>query len=391
MPLDEQDNNQEQLQSRAHADLSKRARGGIFIYLLVWLVMTLPNSLHITNTTFFYLNTGVLISIMLIRTAHLLFNYSKTPLSIRIRRNWLVLGILAGALHWGILSAWVVFNPEYASIEFQMIIAAAVLGIAGTAALSISREIRLLYSPLIMGPLCIGHVIRGGADDMTLAVMAALAVTYITITAKTVSQDYWQAISNEQLAQRRALQMEKLSHTDQLTQMNNRSFFVRRFGEEWKRGSRVKSQLSILMIDLDYFKALNDKYGHLFGDQCLQHVAQAMRDAITRETDVLARYGGEEFIALLPDTDAASAAIVAERLRVAISQCQINHADDSVSLSCSIGGATMQPMQEFDPEYLLGQADASLYQAKANGRNCYVATEVAPFDNLQLAAIGDTR
>ncbi len=384
MPLDEKANESEELQNRALADLSKRARGGIFIYLLGWLVMTLPASLHISHAKFFYLNTGILISIMLMRTAHLLVGYSRMPISLRIRRNWLVSGILAGALHWGLLSAWVVINPGYESIEFQMVITAAVLGIAGTAALSISREIRNLYSPFIMGPLSLGLVMRGEADDLTLAVMAALAVTYITITAKTVSQDYWRAISNEQLAQQHALQMEKLSHTDQLTQLNNRSYFVRRFGEEWKRGSRVKSKLSILMIDLDHFKALNDEYGHLFGDQCLQHVAEAMRRATTRETDVLARYGGEEFVVLLPDTDAASAEIVAERLRVAISNCVVQFENKSVTLSCSIGGATMQPIQDVDPEYLLEQADASLYQAKASGRNCYVAAEVEPFDNLRV-------
>ena len=377
----EQDFEQEELQSRAHADLSKRARGGIFIYLLGWLVMTVPSSIYLAHPQFFYLNSSILVGIMVLRATHLVVDFYELPLSLRIRRTWLVWGILAGALHWGLLSAWVVMHPEHADIKFQIISAAAVLGIAGTAALSIAREIRLLYSPFIMFPLLIALVARGGADNLTLAVMAALAVVYITVTAKTVSQDYWKAIGSEQLAEQRALQMEKLSHTDQLTQLSNRSFFDRRFREEWKRGIRVKSQLSVLMLDLDNFKALNDKHGHLFGDRCLQHVAQAMRDAETRETDLLARYGGEEFVALLPDTDAESAAKVAERLRVAVENCLVKAEDESVALSCSIGGATMQPVRGLDPEYLLEQSDSCLYQAKDAGRNCYVAT-AEPFARL---------
>ena len=291
MFLREHDTEWVELQSRAHSDLSKRARGGILIYLLAWLVIIVPSSIPVTHAHFFYLNTGILVCLLLFRTAHLSAEYYSIFLSLSIRRRWLVWGVLAGALHWGLLTAWVVTHADYIAIEFHMIAAAAVFGIAGTAALSIAREIRLLYSPFILGPLCIALVIRGGTNDLILAAMAALATAYITFTAKTASQDYWQAIGNEQLAELRALQMEKLSHTDPLTQLNNRSFFDRQFREEWKRGSRLKSRLSVLMLDLDHFKPLNDEYGHLFGDLCLQRVADALREAMPCESDILARYG----------------------------------------------------------------------------------------------------
>lgn len=376
---------QEKLQNRAYADLSTRARGGIFIYMLIWLAMTLPSSIHVAYAQFFYFNTGILACIMLLRITHLAVNNFNVPLSLNVRRNWLVFAILAGALHWGLLSAWVVMQPEFANIEVQITITAAVLGIAGTAALSISRQIRCLYSPFTMGPLFLVVVNRGGANDLMLAVMAVIAVLYIIVTAKVTSLDYWKAISNEQLAEQRAVQMEKLSHTDQLTQLNNRSYFDRRFVEEWNRGSRVKSQFSVLMLDLDHFKALNDKFGHLFGDQCLQLAAAAMRDATIGENGILARYGGEEFVVMLPDTDAANAAVLAERLRVAVASCLVTDANHCVALTCSIGGATMQPIQELGPEYLLQQADTSLYQAKAAGRNCYVATESEALINASAA------
>lgn len=383
MPTNPQDLNQQELQKRAHADLSKRARGGILIYLLAWLIISLPSAIHETYPRFFYLNTGIMALIMLMRIAHI---FASDSLGFGIRKRWLVWGILAGALHWGLLTAWVLVHPGLASIEIEMIVSAAVFGIAGTAALSIEREIRFLYSPFTMGPLFITLVARGGVDDLIFASMAILAVSYVIVTAKTASKDYWHAIGNEQLAELHAQEMERLSNTDQLTQLNNRAFFERRFGEEWKRGSRQNSQLSILMIDLDHFKALNDNHGHVFGDHCLQAVASVLMVEKMRETDILARFGGEEFVVILPDTDADSAAWIAERLRVAVAGCRPVINGETVAMTCSIGGATMVPNHYIESRFLLEQADAALYSAKAQGRNRYVAANVESVESLHPLA-----
>ena len=121
----------------------------------------------------------------------------------------------------------------------------------------------------------------------------------------------------------------------------------------------------------------------MFGDLCLQRVAEALREAMPHETDILARYGGEEFVVLLPDSDASRAAIVAERLRAAVASFTVKAADEPIVLTCSIGGATMLPIQDLDPKYLLEQSDVCLYKAKAAGRNCYVAAETSPNNKLQ--------
>ena len=156
-----------------------------------------------------------------------------------------------------------------------------------------------------------------------------------------------------------------------MTQLKTRSYFDTRFREEWKRGDRQQSQLSLLMLDLDHFKDLNDRHGHVFGDYCLQRVAQTLKSDLQRETDIVARYGGEEFVVLLPDTEAEYAALVAERLRQAVADIEITHAGENVRLTCSIGGATALPDFHDNRESLVKNADAALYRAKADGRNRY--------------------
>ncbi len=179
------------------------------------------------------------------------------------------------------------------------------------------------------------------------------------------------------LAERRAIEMEKLSVTDQLTGLKNRSYFDQRFGEEWSRGCRQASVLSLLMVDIDHFKRLNDTYGHIFGDACLQQVAAVLRREVKREIDLVARYGGEEFVVLLPDTDAAGARRVGEILRQAIERIEIDHDGKRVGLTASIGGASELPTRASDAAALLERADEALYRAKAAGRNRYHADDGA--------------
>lgn len=371
-PIPEEDN-QAELQRRAHADLTNRARGGIVIYLLGWLILTLPTGIHREHSTFFILNLCILLLIMASRLLHFYCFKTRPRLNVGPARNWLVWTTLTGALHWGLMSAWVLTHGDFQRLDFYLIVSAAVLGIAGTTALSIAREIRLLFPLFILTPIVLALFWRGTADDLILASMAMLAMGYVAITANTASEDYWKAVATQSMAEQHALEMENLSVTDHLTRLKNRSYFDRCFNEEWKRSNRQRSPLSVLMLDLDCFKALNDHYGHVFGDAVLQQVAQVLQHEVYRESDLIARYGGEEFVVLLPDTDAQAASLVAERLRAAVFAIEMSYEGEPVRPSCSIGGATVLADYRVKPELLLKQADAALYQAKGQGRNRYQA------------------
>jgi diguanylate cyclase (GGDEF)-like protein len=167
-----------------------------------------------------------------------------------------------------------------------------------------------------------------------------------------------------------------LANQDGLTGIPNRRYVFERLGVEFQRARRLKSPLSLLMIDIDHFKSFNDTYGHLSGDEALKTVAGTIQEGI-RNYDMVGRYGGEEFIAFLPETDPEGAVLVAERLRSAVEEGQITPVEgsvDPVTLTVSIGVACWPEVEVDKVSELIQFADAALYRAKAEGRNrCILA------------------
>ncbi|KUY91285.1 diguanylate cyclase [Burkholderia territorii] len=161
----------------------------------------------------------------------------------------------------------------------------------------------------------------------------------------------------------------RLAHTDSLTGLDNRGTFDTVLAKEAQRASRSGRPLSVLFVDVDHFKAFNDYYGHLAGDDVLRRVAQSASGCLRRDSDHVARYGGEEFVVTLPDTDARGAAIVAEGIRRAIAELDIAHGRSPYGhVTASIGAATAAGGR-VNAATLLRQADEALYRAKSGGRN----------------------
>lgn len=171
--------------------------------------------------------------------------------------------------------------------------------------------------------------------------------------------------------------LEKLACIDGLTEIANRRRLENALKDEWRRCKRGGKPLSLVMLDIDFFKPFNDNYGHSAGDDCLRRVALAIRECLKRAGDLAARYGGEEFSCLLPNTELVSAEIVAELIRETVNQLQIIHAFSSVSdhITVSLGVATTIPSSKQVPADLVRSADNRLYKAKNNGRNQVVSTD----------------
>jgi len=148
---------------------------------------------------------------------------------------------------------------------------------------------------------------------------------------------------------------------------------------EWRRAQRAAQPLSLLMIDVDSFKELNDRFGHQRGDECLIQIAHSFRDALRRESDFVARYGGEEFAVVLVDTDLDQALMLAESLRRLIWDQNIsNPTSERGSVSISIGVACIVPGTDTGPSELLALADEALYRAKRRGRDRVEMLEFVP-------------
>jgi diguanylate cyclase len=184
------------------------------------------------------------------------------------------------------------------------------------------------------------------------------------------------AVELEARVQRRTAELQiandklsALSTTDPLTGLKNRRFFNERYLAEFVRSKRDGTPISVLIIDVDHFKSVNDCYGHLLGDEVLKRVAQLIEHEARRECDIVTRHGGEEFSAVLIDNSPLQALAMAEKIRRRIADNA--YQDDELSLQCtvSVGVATMTPTPHSSPEELIKQADEALYQSKSTGRN----------------------
>ena len=172
-----------------------------------------------------------------------------------------------------------------------------------------------------------------------------------------------------QMQQSRANQeeLEKLAYIDSLTGLYNKRAVLRELGEQTKRAKRYRQELSLSMLDIDHFKKVNDRYGHIVGDDVLERVATLMRQNI-READIAARYGGEEFIIILPNTDLNPALSVAERIRKSIEEAEMKDSQGKVfGITISEGVSSYKPGE--NEHSLISRADTALYRAKKKGRN----------------------
>lgn len=169
-----------------------------------------------------------------------------------------------------------------------------------------------------------------------------------------------------------------LAKRDGLTSIANRRHFEEFLALELSRASRKASTLSLILVDVDYFKKFNDRYGHVAGDDCLRRLAAVLGAALQRPTDLAARYGGEEFALILPDTDRDGAMFVADKISSALDALAIPHADDPhgiVSVSGGVCSVTLALGETVDPKELVERTDALLYAAKLAGRNRFVADQ----------------
>lgn len=203
--------------------------------------------------------------------------------------------------------------------------------------------------------------LKVGADDYL-----AKPFNPLELRARVESMLRIKALQDKIDARRREL--ESLSVTDDLTKLYNHRAMQQRLKDEFRRAQRYNEPLSLLMLDVDHFKSVNDRYGHLFGDKVLSELAGVLKEHV-REIDIVARYGGEEFMVILPETHFSGSLTVADRLWRAVAEHPFEHDDTQVAITVSVGISFFPNKNIANVEQLVQFADEALYQAKQQGRN----------------------
>lgn len=225
------------------------------------------------------------------------------------------------------------------------------------------------------GPILISSLITllivATPDYQLLIWMLALYAMGVNISALNAYRNNTLQIQNEISLLDANKKLSVLASRDPLTNLPNRRAFDEYYMSEWDRHKRSASVLSLLVIDLDFFKQYNDTYGHTAGDDCLIRIANRINECLKRPADKAARFGGEEFLVLLPDTPTQGALEVAERILASVRQLAIPHKKSTTSdiITVSIGLATIDPSEDAEPDELFELADTELYKAKSGGRN----------------------
>jgi two-component system chemotaxis family response regulator WspR len=241
-----------------------------------------------------------------------------------------------------------------------------------------TRDIPIIVLSTKEEPAIKSAAFAAGANDYLVKLPDAIELvarvryhsrSYITLLQR--DEAYKALRHSQQRLLETNLELQRLTSSDGLTGIANRRHFDEHLEIEWRRATREQSELSLLMIDVDYFKPYNDSFGHLQGDEVLRQVARVIRDTATRPADLSARYGGEEFGLVLPGTTAEGARQIGETLRQKIQALKIPHCmpDNNSVLTISVGAATVIPRVDEACEHLVELADHRLYEAKRLGKN----------------------
>lgn len=296
---------------------------------------------------------GAYLSAALIALATILF-YSKLDQSSKMVFMLLTIGVVSGALP--VLATDL---KSYAMYVGLCLMPLAVMNLADhVVANKLVGAVMLVFIGMLM---LAAHLFnRALLDSMIYRYRSELLADRLQVANNRLSE------ANRELQQ--------ISTIDELTGVYNRRYFNQRFSEVWHDHYRQGQTLSALMIDVDHFKAYNDHFGHLQGDNCLRRIADEISSVIRRPRDFISRFGGEEFIMLLPNTDVGGAKEIAARIHVCIEQLSMPHkrSDGINRVTVSIGGVSLKPQGPDDGDSFLQQVDRALYRAKHTGRNTSV-------------------
>lgn len=365
---------QDDIQRQIGQDLSNRSLIGTIVYVLIWAAIMLPSLSDMTNrgeNLALIICTSAVVLVSLLRLICVLYyrDLLKSDLP-EAPSFWpLHLGVFMSGGVWGGICYFLMTHPQFEDCSVALFIATAGLCAGGIASLAPSRNAVAIYLVMIVAPLAAALVQSPIPRAESIAWLFIIYVGGLYIISGFHRKEYFSALNSKLKLTEQTERLMQLNTIDSLTGLKNRRYFESQLAYEYKRAIREELPISIILLDLDHFKGINDQYGHLIGDECLKEMARSTACLINRSVDIVARYGGEEFAVILPNTDQANALKVAERIRHKIEQMTIRYGEYSIRFTASLGVATQIPEAGNSELALVQRADKALYRAKNNGRN----------------------
>ena len=355
---------------REAQDTRTRTRLGGIYYLLAWLLTWLFSVAPAELLAWGLAGVAFFALMLVLRLLHRLPPV-QTPQALRVwlDRHWLL--ILLTALVWGLLHAWTLNNPRFASSW----IIATLSTIAFSTALAFNFSMRKRPALLALGLLYLPGLVALALhwhEQRAPLITLAFYLSYLVLALNRSHREYRNTLALELKLLEQQASLEQLSRTDSLTQLGNRYQFNSLFPALVASAQRQSDPLSLVLLDIDFFKRVNDEYGHACGDACLSAFAERMRQVFRRDSDALLRLGGEEFGVLMPHTSLEQARLLAESFRQELTQHGFSVQGHQLPLTASLGVGCFDLHRDDSAEAFFKRVDDALYLAKNTGRNCLI-------------------
>ncbi len=348
-------------------DTRIRTRLGGFYYLLAWLLTWLfsadPAGLLAVGLGGSALFFVLLLARQLHRPGPL---DNPQQLQRWLDQHWGLL--LLTSLCWGQAHAWALYRAEFADSALIATLATVAFSTAMTFNFAMRKRRAMLAIALLYLP---GLVVLALEWPQQRALLVTLAcyLSYLLLVLGRSHREYQATLALELKLLEQQARLDLLSRTDSLTQLGNRYQFNNLFPSLVANARRRGEPLSLVLLDIDWFKRINDEYGHSCGDACLSAFAERLREVFRRDGDALLRLGGEEFGVLLPNTDLAHAAALAEQFRQELARDGLRLGEQLLPLTASLGVGSFDVEQDAEAEAFFRRVDRALYRAKAQGRD----------------------
>ncbi|MBB2493392.1 GGDEF domain-containing protein [Aquipseudomonas ullengensis] len=359
---------------REAQDTRVRTRlGGIYYllaWLLSWLFSTAPSDMLLSGL----LGTALFTLLLALRWLHRLpQEESDSCLRAWIDRHWSL--ILVTSLAWGLAHAWTLYSTQFE--PSRLIATLSTVAFSTAMAFSFSmRKGRCILAMLFLYLPGLAALGLHWETQQALLITLAFYLSYLLLALSRSHREYQATLALEQELLYQRERFDQLSRTDNLTQLGNRLQFNTLFPVLVASAQRVGSPLSLVLLDIDFFKRINDEFGHALGDACLAAFAERMRATFRRDSDALLRLGGEEFAVLMVDTTLEQARELGEQFRQELSSHGLEVQGRHQPLTTSLGVGCFDSANDASSAAFFKRVDDALYRAKANGRDCLVLADL---------------